>query len=212
MPSIELTVAPHPLLLARGFITNFPTALAHLPSPPWLLKLMSLAAAAPVTSDDQVRADVRDLLRYGGYKPTGRGKPAAEYLLKAAGEAGLSTINAAVDACNAVSLHSGLPISVIDLERAQGPFRIAVAEAGQSYGFNASGQTIELEGLICLGDATGPCANAVKDAQRTKTHEGTTRTLSIVWGTKSQSERTERAYAWYRDLMDRLGAVTEAVI
>ena len=50
---------------------------------------------------------------------------------------------------------------------------------------------------------TGPCANAVKDAQRTKTHEGTTRTLSIVWGTQSQRERTERAYAWYRDLMDR---------
>src|ERR1700712_4046543 len=105
MPSIELTVAPHPLLLARGFITNFPTSLANLPSPPWLLKLLKLDASAPFSSDDKVRAEVRDLLRHGGYKPTGRGKPAAEYLLKAAGEAGLSTINVAVDACNAVSLH-----------------------------------------------------------------------------------------------------------
>ncbi len=212
MPSIALTVAPHPLLLARGFITNYPTALAHLPSPTWLLKLLTLAAATPLTADDQVRADVRDLLRHGGYKPTGRGKPAAEYLLKAAGEAGLSSINLAVDACNAVSLHSGLPVSVIDLERAQPPLHIAVAEAGQSYVFNASGQTIDLEGLLCLGDAAGPCANAVKDAQRTKTHDGTTRTLSIVWGTQGQNERTERAYAWYRDLMDRVGAVTEPVL
>src|SRR4051812_13401113 len=102
MPSIAVTVASHPLLFARGFITNYPTALGHLPSPAWLLKLLSLETPTALTADDQVRADVRDLLRHGGYKPTGRGKPAAEYLLKAAGEAGLSSINVAVDACNAV--------------------------------------------------------------------------------------------------------------
>lgn len=212
MSAIEITVAPHPLLLARGFVTNFPTALADLPAPPWLLKLLSLEAAAPLRSDDQVRAQIRDLLRHGGYKPTGRGKPAAEYLIKAASEGSLSTINVAVDVCNAVSLHSGLPISVIDLERAQAPFRIAVGEPGQSYVFNAAGQSIELQGLLCLSDAGGPCANAVKDAQRTKTHEGTTRTLSIVWGTKELGERTAQAYAWYRDLLDRVGAATQEVL
>lgn len=212
MSAIEITVAPHPLLLARGFITNFPTAIGQLPAPPWLLKLLSLDAAAPLRSDDQVRAEIRDLLRHGGYKPTGRGKPAAEYLIKAASEGGLSSINVAVDVCNAVSLHSGLPVSVIDLDRAQPPFHIAIATAGQSYVFNAAGQVIDLEGLLCLCDAGGPCANAVKDAQRTKTHQGTTRTLSIVWGTQSLSERTAHAYAWYRDLLDRAGAVTEAVV
>jgi DNA/RNA-binding domain of Phe-tRNA-synthetase-like protein len=212
MPAIELTVAPHPLLLARAFITNFPTTLAHLPAPPWLVKLLSLQASAALTSDDQVRAEVRDLLRHGGYRPTGRGKPAAEYLIKAATEGILQPINVAVDVCNAVSLHSGLPISVVDLERAQAPFQITIAEEGQSYAFNASGQTIDLAGLLCLSDASGPCANAVKDAQRTKTHEGTMRTLSIVWGAKSQGERTERALAWYRDLLDRVGAVTELVL
>ncbi|HRI50621.1 MAG TPA: hypothetical protein PLW65_10605 [Pseudomonadota bacterium] len=212
MSAIEITVAPHPLLLARGFITNFPTTLGQLPAPPWLLKLLSLEAAAPLRSDDAVRAEIRDLLRHGGYKPTGRGKPAAEYLIKAASEGTLSSINVAVDVCNAVSLHSGLPISVIDLERAQLPLRIAVAEPGQSYVFNAAGQSIELQGLLCLGDAGGPCANAVKDAQRTKTHEGTNRTLSIVWGTQGLRERTEQAYAWYRDLLDRAGAATQEVL
>lgn len=208
MSAIEITVAPHPLLLARGFITNFPTAIGQLPAPPWLLKLLSLDAAAPLRSDDQVRAEIRDLLRHGGYKPTGRGKPASEYLLRAAGEGALSGINLAVDACNAVSLHSGLPISVVDLDRAQAPLAIAIAPVGSSYVFNASGQTIDLEGLLVLGDAHGPCANAVKDAQRTKTQANTTRTLSIVWGSRALADRTSRAVSWYRALLTQAGAAT----
>ena len=43
---------------------------------------------------------------------------------------------------------------------------VGVAPAGASYVFNASGQAIDLGGLLCLFDADGPCANAVKDAQR----------------------------------------------
>jgi DNA/RNA-binding domain of Phe-tRNA-synthetase-like protein len=212
MPAIELSVAPHPLLLARGFVTTFPAPIGELPSPAWLIELLSLHAAAPLRSDDTVRGEVRDLLRHGGYKPTGRGKPASEYLIKAASEGGLSTINVAVDACNAVSLHSGLPISVVDLDRAAAPFRIAAGEPGQSYVFNAAAQTIDIEGLLCLGDAQGPCANAVKDAQRTKTHAGTTRTLSILWGPRSQGTRSEQALAWYRELLARVGATTEVVL
>ena len=204
-----ITVAPHPLVDLAAFVTAFAAPLGDSPSDDALHALLRPTAAAPLTADDAVRAAVRELLRHGGYKPTGRGKPAAEYLIKAASEGSLGSINVAVDVCNAVSLHSGLPISVIDLDRAQPPLRIAVGEPGQSYVFNAAGQSIELQGLLYLGDAGGPCANAVKDAQRTKTHQGTTRTLSIVWGTKSQGERTAQAYAWYRDLLDRVGAATQ---
>ena len=39
-----------------------------------------------------------------------------------------------------------------------------IAAEGAKYAFNASGQEIDLSGLICLCDAAGPCANAVKDA------------------------------------------------
>ena len=42
------------------------------------------------------------------------------------------------------------------------------------------GQEIRIDGLVCLFDAEGPCANAVKDSQRTKTSDATTRTLSAV--------------------------------
>ncbi|MFY0583542.1 phenylalanine--tRNA ligase beta subunit-related protein [Cystobacter fuscus] len=199
----------HPLLEAVAFETRFPAPLSQLPSPEWLVALLEPDAPAPLSADDAVRGAVRDLLRHGGYKPTGRGKPASEYLVRAAGEGALGTINAAVDACNAVSLHSGLPISVVDLERARPPLRVGLAPEGTSYVFNASGQSIDVGGLLCLFDAEGPCANAVKDSQRTKTHEGTRRTFTVLWGTRALPGRAERAFSWYRELLERLGAAVE---
>lgn len=206
-----LAIDAHPLLDVRAFSATFPAPLSGSPSPDWLKALLAQGAQAPLATDDAVRAAVRDLLRHGGFKPTGRSKPASEYLVRAAGEGALSSINAAVDACNAVSLHSGLPISVVDLDRAKAPFRVGIAPAGASYVFNASGQAIDLEGLLCLFDAEGPCANAVKDAQRTKTQDDTRRTLSIVWGAKALGDRAERTAAWYRELVEKLGANTEPV-
>src|SRR5205814_3257217 len=109
--------------------------------------LLRLDAPAPFRSADSVRDAVRRLLRHGGFRPTGRSKPASEYLLKAVGDSRLSSINLAVDVCNIVSLHSGLPISVVDVDRCRQPFRVAVAAAGAAYIFNAAGQTIDLGGL-----------------------------------------------------------------
>ncbi len=204
-----LTVDAHPLLETVAFEATFPSPLSEQRSPEWLVALLKLDAPAPLKADDDVRGAVRDLLRHGGFKPTGRSKPASEYLVRAAGDGTLGSINAAVDVCNAVSLHSGLPISVVDPERAKEPLRIGIAPAGASYVFNASGQSIDLGGLLCLFDAEGPCANAVKDAQRTKTHAGTRRTLTVLWGTRALPGRAERAFTWYRELLERLGATVE---
>ncbi len=205
-----ITIDPHPLLDAGALVTRFVRPLGDQPSPDALRALLRVEATAPLLADDAVRAAVRDLLRHGGYKPTGRGKPSSEYLARAAGDGTLGSINLAVDACNAVSLHSGLPISVVDLDRARPPFRLGIAPASASYVFNASGQVIDVTGLLCLFDADGPCANGVKDAQRTKTHDATTRTLSIVWGTRALGDRTARTVAWYRELLDAHDAHTEA--
>jgi DNA/RNA-binding domain of Phe-tRNA-synthetase-like protein len=204
-----LPIDPHPLLDLRAFITEFPRPLGDMPSPAELRALLALDAAAPLRSDDGVREMVRALLRQGGFKPTGRSKPASEYLLKAVRDNQLSSINLAVDACNVVSLHSGLPISVVDLDRAREPFRVGIAPAGASYVFNPSGQTIDLSGLLCLFDAEGPCANAVKDAQRSKTTDATHRTLSLLWGTTALSGRAAAAETWYRSLLQQHGATTE---
>ena len=203
-----LTIDPHPLLDLRAFVTVFPRPLGEMPSPPELQALLSLDAAAPLQSDDAVRETVRALLRQGGFTPTGRSKPASEYLLRAVREGQLGSINVAVDACNVVSLHSGMPISVVDLDRAREPLRVGLAPAGASYVFNASGQSIDLGGLLCLFAAEEPCANAVKDAQRTKTDATTRRTLSLVWGTVALPERAARTETWYRALLEQHGAQT----
>lgn len=201
----------HPLLRFEAFVTEFPEPVGALPTPAWLLGLLRPDAPAPLAPDEPLRTAVRDMLRHGGYKPTGRGKPASEYLVRAAHDGTLRSINLAVDACNAVSLHSGLPISLIDLDRARPPFRIAVAPAGQRYVFNPAGQEIDLAGLVCLFDAGGPCANAVKDAQRTKTAGDTRRTLSVVWGVTGYEARLREAVRWYREILERASARTEGI-
>lgn len=205
---LKLSVDAHPLLYARAFVTVFPSALGETQKSDELVGLLSLSAPAPLKSDELVRSQIRDLLRHGGYKPTGRGKPSSEYLIRAVSEGALSSINVAVDACNVVSLHSGLPISVVDLDRASPPFRIGIAPKDTRYVFNASGQVIDVEGLLCLFDAIGPCANGVKDAQRTKTQSDTRKTLSVLWGARALAERTEKAEQWYRHLLETLCSAT----
>jgi DNA/RNA-binding domain of Phe-tRNA-synthetase-like protein len=204
---LELRVDPHPLLDLGAFETRLP---GPLETPGFLDELMTLRAAAPVSANADVRGAVRELLRHGGYKPAGRGKPASEYLVRADGEGGVARINLAVDACNTVSLHSGLPVSVVDLDLATPPLRVAIAD-DVAYVFNSAGQEIKVRGLLCLHDALGPCANAVKDAMRTKTHAATRRTLSLVWGTHAIAGHTAATVAWYRELLERAGATTTDV-
>ena len=206
-----LAVEDHPLLRVAAFSTTFNAPLGVVSTPPVIIGALRVDAAAPLERNEETRAAVRDMLRHGGYKPTGRGKPASEYLVRAASEGALGSINAAVDACNAVSLHSGFPISVVDLDRARGPFRIGIAPNGATYVFNASGQEIDLGGLVCLYDADGPCANAVRDSQRTKTNAETRSTLSVIWGCVGFEERLAETERWYRGLVAQVGATTEPV-
>jgi len=200
-----LEIAPHPLLDLRAFVAEFPRLLGDIESPPELAALLRNDAPAPLQTDDTIRETVRALLRHGGFKPTGRSKPASEYLLNAARDGRLTPINFAVDVCNVVSLHSGLPISVVDVDRTAAPFRVDVAPAGEYYVFNQSGQSMDLAGLLCLFDANGPCANAVKDAQRTKTSAVTRRTLSLIWGTVKLPGRAAQSEKWYQELLQAQG-------
>lgn len=208
---MHLLVSDHPTLRLAAFTMTLRASLAALPTPPAVLGLLRTDAPTPLQPDETLRVAVRDMLRHGGYKPTGRGKPASEYLVRAAAEAALGSINVAVDVCNAVSLHSGFPISLVDLEHARPPFRVAIAPPGATYVFNASGQEIDLSGLLCLFDAKGPCANAVRDAQRTKTRAETTATLSVIWGCAGFEERLQETERWYRALLQDLGATTERI-
>ena len=207
---VELTIAPYPLLQLRAFVTQFPEPLGKLPRQTYQ-DLLAPGARSPVRGREEVRVAIRDLLRHGGYKPTGRGKPASEYLIRAAAEGKLGPINPAVDVGNVVSLHAGLPISVVDVDRLQAPVRVALASAGDKYVFNASGQEIDLEGLLCLFDAEGPCANAVKDSARTKTSDTTTTTLTLVWGARAAEDLVDEAVGWAWELLGRVDATIDLV-
>jgi len=211
-----LEIDDHPLLDAIAFMTQYSQPIGELETPESVigsLRLEAPAIAVPVelTYYDEVKPKVRNLLRHGGYKPTGRGKPASEYLRQAVEKQTLSPINLPVDVCNVVSLQSGLPISVVDLDRVEKPLRLSIAPDQTDYAFNAAGQTIKLDGLLCLFDKVGPCANGVKDSQRTKTSEQTTRTISIIWGTSDLPGRTATAARWYREILANVGATTELI-
>ena len=208
-----VTIETHPLLDAKILRSEFPVPLREMTTEGMVLPpsaYFDSEATAPVKSSNAVRLAVRNLLRHGGFKPTGRSKPASEYLIKAAANGKLSSINLAVDVCNAVSLHSGLPISVIDPDLASPPFRLAIAK-DESYVFNRTGQEISLDGLLCLFDAQGPCGNAVKDSQRTKTSELTRSTISVIWGTVDLPGHTEATATWYQELIRAAGASVEEV-
>ena len=212
---MNLTIAldPHPLLEISAFVTRAAQPIAQLQTPAATSALATPAAEAPFSPTDDIRTAVRDLLRHGGFKPAGRSKPASEYLVAAFAEDRFPRINALVDTCNVVSLHAGLPISLVDLDKLEGALAIRVAPPGTTYVFNPTGQVIDASGLVCLYDEQGPSGSPVKDAQRTKTDDATRGTLSIVWGTRALPERAARAARWYRELVAAIeGASVEDVV
>jgi DNA/RNA-binding domain of Phe-tRNA-synthetase-like protein len=207
----DFTHDPHPLLDAAVFISTFPRPVGEIPTPKAACDLLVAGAPGPFPPPDVAfRKTVRDLLRHSGFKPTGRSKPASEYLANAVTDVPF-LINVAADIGNAVSLHCGLPIGVVDADKAPPPYRIRLAGPGESYAFNPSGQVIDLQGLIVLCDAQGPCANPVKDAQRTKTDATTTRTVNVIWGSVALPSRCAQAFRWYQDLLASVGATVEVL-
>ena len=210
---LTIQLEPHPLLEVGVFISRFLQPLGGTTTPAPIAALAEPGTSAPFSPSEMVKTAVRDLLRQGGFKPAGRSKPASEYLVGAVAEGRFPRINAGVDACNVASLHGGLPISLVDADRLDGALVIQIAAAGTSYVFNPSGQTIDASGLVCLFDAQGPSGTPVKDAQRTKTHDGTRAALSIVWGTRALPERTREVTRWYRELVQTIdGASVEDVL
>jgi DNA/RNA-binding domain of Phe-tRNA-synthetase-like protein len=191
---LTIRVVPHPFLDLGAFLARLHTpVVAPVPAPP--------------THDDAVKNAIRDLLRHGGFKPSGRSKPASEYLVTAFTENRWPQINPLVDTCNVVSLKSGLPISLVDADKVEGDLAVEIAPAQTSYVFNPSGQVIDASGLVCLFDAHGPTGTPVKDAQRTKTDDATTNVIVIVWGTNALGGRTAETTRWYRELLAPYAAI-----
>ncbi len=181
------------------------------PSSPALLEEVRRAAQSAVADRESPRnlalkAAVRGVLRFCTYKPTGRGKPASEYLLNTAAEGTFPVVNALVDINNLVSVESLLPISLADLDRAgTSRFRCRRGREGESYVFNSSGQVLDLRDLLLLSRLPGdePCATPVKDSQATKTHAGSTRVLGVIYAPATLAREAGEAAERMADLMAR---------
>lgn len=208
---IENRIAPRQALLgcvaAQGLRTQlFPTTFGQE------LDQLLTARRQPLNpEEDALREAVRNLLRNGRYRPTGRGKPASEYLLRSALDQegpGFPRINAPVDVCNYISLKYLLPISLWDVDLAGVlHFRFRTGKAGESYVFNAGGQIIEVEDLISgfrvEGTTEEPVVNPVKDSMRTKTTDASTFVAAVVYAPADAIER-ERMAGICREFADLL--------
>jgi DNA/RNA-binding domain of Phe-tRNA-synthetase-like protein len=149
---------------------------------------------------------VRNMLRFGAYKPAGRGKPSSEYLLAAALQNEFPLVNPPVDANNAVSLEWGYPASIFDLELCGPSLLLRRGLPGESYIFNPSGQSIDLQDLLCVcrfdGNIWLPCGNPVKDAMATKITDSTHGVAAVVYAPSSESQADlEAAAASFADLL-----------
>lgn len=141
--------------------------------------------------EESRRLAARDILRNGTYKPTGRGKPASEYLLRAAERSDYTfpRINGPVDVCNYLSLLEVVPISLWDLDRSGADrFVFRLGGAGESYVFNEGGQEIGLTDLLVGCRVRGephptedPIVNPVKDSLETKTGSVTKRVAACLY-------------------------------
>jgi len=125
------------------------------------------------------------MLRYGRYKPSGRSKPASEFLLRAASEGSLGSVCTPVDVNNAVSLEYGVPGSIFDAELCGERLMLRRGQPGESYVFNPSGQSIDLTDLFCvcrwIDGRFEPCGNPVKDSMATKIRPETRSIVAILF-------------------------------
>ncbi len=170
-------------------------------------------------TEDEWRKSVRDMLRHGRFKPTGRGKPASEYLLGAARKGFFPRINSVVDICNYISLSYLLPVSVWDAELAGvNQFLIRLGTAEESYIFNQGGQYIDLDGLVvgCAIENSGvtdsdgtPIVSPVKDSHATKTHDDSANIAAIIYAPRNSGpapdEILSNATHEFEQLISRCG-------
>jgi DNA/RNA-binding domain of Phe-tRNA-synthetase-like protein len=146
---------------------------------------------------EEKRRTVRQLLKLGGFSPSGRNRPAHELLVRDLKERGeFHHINNVVDVNNVVSLESLLPISIFDVAKLAPTVTIRVGQPDEGYVFNQSGQWLDVKRCICCcnGAPPGePIGTPVKDSMATKIFEGASAYLGVIYGTTAGWSNDELA-------------------
>jgi hypothetical protein len=188
---LDATLSPSPVFPALIWAEGIAPPRATKAAPSFLTELLSQAKAAggsfvPV----DVRQRIRQMLRFGDYRPSGRGKPASEYLLQAALRDAFPLVNEPVDVNNAISLGSGFPGSMFDSALSGRRLLVRRGSPGESYVFNPSGQTIDLNDLLllCRETVSGwePCGTPVKDSMATKIGSDTSNVVAVLYAPRDE--------------------------
>lgn len=189
LPDVLWSIEHPDLLVGLGFVDHLDVG----PSGGDLLAWFEAKLASVQDPPDETKVAIRQLLKKGGFKATGRNKPAAEYLAEARRAGTFPRIYDVVDVINAISLETGWPISVLDLDRAlphspKGALEIRFGRAGESYVFNTSGQVIDIAGLLGVAAVDGPMlGNPVKDSMLSKVQPGTRRVVAVMYASRAIS-------------------------
>jgi DNA/RNA-binding domain of Phe-tRNA-synthetase-like protein len=204
--SIDRSLDPCPVRTALVWGSGMPGCPSSGGPPAFLQQLLDRVKAGEELVPAERKAAVRDMLRRGAYKPSGRGKPASEYLMAAARAGDFPLVNGPVDVNNAVSLQWGYPASVFDAAKSGTDLLVRRGAVGESYRFNTAGQVIELEDLLCVcrkvDGAWVPCGNPVKDSMDTKTSAATTVVVAVLFAPLDEDARHLRdAAERFRDLL-----------
>lgn len=158
---------------------------------------------------DRTSSTIRTVLRKGGYKPSGRGKPASEYLYKLAKTTGLPLINVLVDINNYVSVKTGYPISIFDAARLGSDVSVRFGRDGEKYVFNSAGQEIDVKGLPVICRKDEPVGNAIKDGMLCKVSGETTQTVAVIYGSREGATfPLDEACKLYAELLQRHAAAS----
>ena len=151
-----------------------------------LIEELVARRAAEEFPPPETKEAIRKLLKRGGFKPSGRNKPASEYLAQAAREGRFPFINNLVDINNLLSLETGLPISLLDRRAFADKVSLRYGRPGERYIFNQAGQEIDLEGLICVCGADDlPLGNPVKDSMAGKLKDDTTGVVGVIYADRN---------------------------
>jgi DNA/RNA-binding domain of Phe-tRNA-synthetase-like protein len=142
---------------------------------------------------DATRKAVRGALKVGGFSPTGRSRPASEYLLADLRERGeFNHISGPVDVNNVVSLETMLPISLLDGDKVGPVATVRIGAEGEGYVFNPSGQWLDVKRCIVVCGAEGaPLGTPVKDSMAGKVFEGCTHFLGVIYGASELYDREQ---------------------
>jgi DNA/RNA-binding domain of Phe-tRNA-synthetase-like protein len=142
---------------------------------------------------DNMQKGVRSLLKTFGFHPSGRSRPASEYLFKDLTNRGsFNYINNIVDINNHISLKYKLPISVFDLDKSGFDLCLRVGGETEEYIFNQEGQILTLKKLLLVAKTGAEAIGTpVKDSQATKVFEPTKKIAFFVYSSSNITSKEE---------------------